>query len=256
MSPHATGLEEAFLTRRDFLCRCGMGMGALGFAALLGQAGLLAPEAAAAESIHPLAPKLPQFPGQSQTCHPYLPQRRPFACGYVRSQAGAGEIRGPTVAHAQSPDRTQNRRGFPVALPVPEIRPERRRGQRIVSARGGKHRRPLRHPLHAGGPAEPRAVAHAHELRRCADDPAQRRRLGSLTAWARKTRTCPVLSPCARVAIPIKEAENWQAGFLPGVYQGTFIDPQHTAWKSSSSTSATAVSPSANNGSNSICCTA
>ena len=26
---------------------------------------------------------------------------------------------------------------------------------------------------------------------------------------------------------PIKDAENWQAGFLPGVYQGTFIDPQH-----------------------------
>src|SRR5687768_10583269 len=28
---------------------------------------------------------------------------------------------------------------------------------------------------------------------------------------------------------PIKDAENWQSGFLPGVYQGTFIDPQHTA---------------------------
>jgi len=27
---------------------------------------------------------------------------------------------------------------------------------------------------------------------------------------------------------PIKDAENWQSGFLPGVYQGTFIDPQHT----------------------------
>jgi hypothetical protein len=26
---------------------------------------------------------------------------------------------------------------------------------------------------------------------------------------------------------PIKEAENWQAGFLPGVYQGTFIDPKN-----------------------------
>jgi hypothetical protein len=26
---------------------------------------------------------------------------------------------------------------------------------------------------------------------------------------------------------PIKDAENWQAGFLPGAYQGTFIDPQH-----------------------------
>jgi hypothetical protein len=28
---------------------------------------------------------------------------------------------------------------------------------------------------------------------------------------------------------PIKEAENWRAGFLPGTFQGTFIDSQHTA---------------------------
>ena len=27
---------------------------------------------------------------------------------------------------------------------------------------------------------------------------------------------------------PIKDAENWQSAFLPGAYQGTFIDPQHT----------------------------
>jgi hypothetical protein len=26
---------------------------------------------------------------------------------------------------------------------------------------------------------------------------------------------------------PVKGAENWQSGFLPGVYQGTFIDSQH-----------------------------
>jgi len=26
---------------------------------------------------------------------------------------------------------------------------------------------------------------------------------------------------------PVKDAENWQSGFLPGVYQGTFIDPVH-----------------------------
>src|SRR5262249_52757041 len=28
--------------------------------------------------------------------------------------------------------------------------------------------------------------------------------------------------------LPVKEAENWQSGFLPAVYQGTFIDSQHT----------------------------
>jgi hypothetical protein len=27
--------------------------------------------------------------------------------------------------------------------------------------------------------------------------------------------------------MPIKDSENWQAGFLPGSFQGTFIDPQH-----------------------------
>ena len=27
---------------------------------------------------------------------------------------------------------------------------------------------------------------------------------------------------------PIKDADNWQSGFLPGVYQGTFLDSQHT----------------------------
>ena len=26
--------------------------------------------------------------------------------------------------------------------------------------------------------------------------------------------------------MPIKDSENWQSGFLPGIYQGTFIDPQ------------------------------
>ena len=27
---------------------------------------------------------------------------------------------------------------------------------------------------------------------------------------------------------PIQESQNWQAGFLPGIYQGTYIDSQHT----------------------------
>src|SRR5205807_6102167 len=27
---------------------------------------------------------------------------------------------------------------------------------------------------------------------------------------------------------PIQESQNWQAGFLPGVFQGTYIDTRHT----------------------------
>jgi hypothetical protein len=28
---------------------------------------------------------------------------------------------------------------------------------------------------------------------------------------------------------PIQESQNWQAGFLPGIFQGTYIDTKHTA---------------------------
>ena len=51
MTPHQPNLRDAFVTRRDFLSQCGMGMGALSLAALFGETGLLAPSALATE-IH------------------------------------------------------------------------------------------------------------------------------------------------------------------------------------------------------------
>src|SRR5256885_3287702 len=66
MPHHKPRLEDAFLTRRDFLCKCGMGMGALGFASLMGQTGLLPTEARAGEAINPLAPKAPLFPARAK----------------------------------------------------------------------------------------------------------------------------------------------------------------------------------------------
>src|SRR5439155_20385857 len=64
---HRPKLEDRFLTRRDFLCRCGLGFG------MLGLANLLAPEmldsALAAEGVNsqsPLAPRSPQFPGKAR----------------------------------------------------------------------------------------------------------------------------------------------------------------------------------------------
>src|SRR2546430_14319309 len=66
MSHHKPRLEDAFLTRRDFLCKCGMGMGALGFASLMAQTGLLPTEARAGEAINPLAPKAPLFPARAK----------------------------------------------------------------------------------------------------------------------------------------------------------------------------------------------
>src|SRR5438132_1984983 len=66
MSFHQPRLEDAFLTRRDFVCRCGMGMAGLSMASFFGQMGLLAPKANATEATNPLLPKAPQFPGKAK----------------------------------------------------------------------------------------------------------------------------------------------------------------------------------------------
>jgi hypothetical protein len=71
---HEVQLEDRFLTRRDFLSRCGMGVGALGLASLMDAAGLLTPTARADSSLlSPLAPRLPQFPGKAkQVIHLFM----------------------------------------------------------------------------------------------------------------------------------------------------------------------------------------
>src|SRR5205809_592238 len=65
MFQHRPRLEDAFLTRRDFLCRCGLGLGAVALANLMRQAGFILP-AAAGEAMNPLSPKSPQFPGKAK----------------------------------------------------------------------------------------------------------------------------------------------------------------------------------------------
>jgi hypothetical protein len=67
MSHHRPSLHDRILTRRDFLHRCGMGMGALAFSSLLGQAGFFGGNAQAGVSdLNPLAPKAPPLPGKAK----------------------------------------------------------------------------------------------------------------------------------------------------------------------------------------------
>ncbi len=69
MSNHAPRLEDAQLTRREALCRAGMGFGALALSDLMAQAGLLAapapgpgPNANPSIVIDPLRPWRPGRP--------------------------------------------------------------------------------------------------------------------------------------------------------------------------------------------------
>src|SRR5437016_13649794 len=68
MQHHKPQLNDAFLTRREFLCRCGMGMGALNLATFFGGAEVLAGTASVENGgyVSPLTPKPPQFPARAR----------------------------------------------------------------------------------------------------------------------------------------------------------------------------------------------
>src|SRR5215469_14887419 len=61
---HLPRWEDRFLTRRDFLSRCGLGFGMLGLANLL--APLRTEASGVAPAASPLAPKTPQFPAKAK----------------------------------------------------------------------------------------------------------------------------------------------------------------------------------------------
>src|SRR5687768_10531089 len=64
MDHHQPRLADNFLTRRDFLTRCGMGMGGLALANIMSDIGLMS--ARAATNLNPLAIKSPHFPARAK----------------------------------------------------------------------------------------------------------------------------------------------------------------------------------------------
>src|SRR5262245_44782503 len=63
---HKPKLEDLFLTRREVLHRCGMGMGALGMVQVMAQAGMLGTAAASTAPLNPLTPRRPHFPPKAR----------------------------------------------------------------------------------------------------------------------------------------------------------------------------------------------
>jgi hypothetical protein len=64
----------------------------------------------------------------------------------------------------------------------------------------------------------------------CGDQQQPRPSLGAWVTYGlgSENQNLPGFIAMCPGGYPIKDAENWQNGFLPGVYQGTYIDTQHT----------------------------
>src|ERR1051325_8818640 len=230
---HPPRLEDRFLTRRDFLCRCGMGLG------MVSLANLLAPEALGAilagdtlkgglqTAASPLAPKAPHFPAKAKRVIHI------FANG------------GPSHVDTFDPKPVLARlHGKP--LPMENLPTERRTGAAFQS--------PFKFTKHGQSGIEvselfPRVAEHIddiavirsmradipnHEpsllLMNCGEARLPRPSVGSWVSYGLGTlnQNLPGFITMCPGAYPIQESQNWQSAFLPGIYQGTYIDTQHT----------------------------
>jgi Protein of unknown function (DUF1501) len=217
-------MSDRSLTRREALCRCGLGVGALAFAGLLRDAGLLH---ASTTELNPLAPRRPHFPGKAKhVIHLFMNG-------------------GPSHVDTFDPKPALARyAGKP--LPNPNLRTERRTGAAFPS--------PFRFQKyghsgievsdlfpHVGARIDDIAVIrsmHAdvpnHEpsllLMNCGEARLIRPSVGSWVTYGLGTENAnlPGFIAMCPGGYPIQESQNWQAGFLPGVYQGTYLDTKNT----------------------------
>jgi hypothetical protein len=200
----------------------------MGFAAL-GLAGLLGAEAEAAPSAatNPLAPKKPHFPGKAKrVVHLFMNG-------------------GPSHVDSFDPKPLLDKyHGKP--LPKGNLKTERRTGACFRSPfqfrRYGKSGVGVSDLFpHVGACIDDIAVIrsmHAdvpnHEpslmLMNCGEARLIRPSVGSWVTYGlgSENQNLPGFIAMCPGGYPIQETQNWQAGFLPGVYQGTYINTQFT----------------------------
>jgi len=204
-----------------------MGLGAMSLAALFGETSVLVPAAHGAENLNPLLPKMPQFPGRAKRVVHFFLNGGP-------SHVDSFDPKPALTKYAGQP------------LPGEYIKTERKTGAAFPSPfkfkRCGQSGIEVSEMFpHLGSCIDDMAVIRSmkaevpnHEpslmLMNCGDAVQSRPSLGSWITYGLGTenQNLPGFIVMCPGGYPVKETDNWQNGFLPGVFQGTHIDSQHT----------------------------
>jgi hypothetical protein len=207
-----------FLSRRDMLLRAGMGLGALGLA------GLINPTASAEEQ-NPLAPRKPHFaPKAKRVIHFFLNGGPSHVDTFDPKPALA------KYAEKPLPETLRTERKTGAAFPSPfkfEKRGESGIEVSEIFEKTGAHIDDIAviRSMYAQVPNHEPSLM----LMNCGDSVQSRPSVGAWTLYGLGTenQNLPGFIAMCPGGFPIKDAENWQSGFLPGAFQGTFIDSKH-----------------------------
>src|SRR5215831_11504340 len=226
MFHHRQSLDHLSLTRRELLCRCGMGLGAVGLAALLQDCGFLA-QAQAATSLHPLAPKEPQFPAKARRVIHLFMNGGPSHVDTFDPKPALQKYAGKELPTPNLPTERKTGAAFPSpfkfqkygqsGIEVSEIFPH------VASCVDDIC---FVRSMHADVPNHEPSLL----LMNCGEARLIRPSMGSWITYGlgSENQNLPGFIAMCPGGYPIQETQNWQSAFLPGVYQGTYIDTRHT----------------------------
>ena len=222
MFHHRPDFASTFPSRREFLSRCGMGMGALGLAGLLGESSLLG-----ATTGGPLAPKAPHFPGKAKRVIHFFLNGGPSHVDTFDPKPALAKYAGLPLLNENL--RTERKTG--AAFPSPfKFQNYGQSGLEIseVFAKTAQHADSIAviRSMYAQVPNHEPSLM----LMNCGDSVQARPSVGAWVLYGLGTenQNLPGFIAMCPGGYPIKDSDNWASGFLPGVFQGTFIDPQHT----------------------------
>lgn len=218
MSHHAPHANDVICSRRDFLRRVGMGFGAMG----LSQVGLQA----AGNFQNPLSLRSSHFPGKAK------------AVIHLFMNGGPSHV--DTFDPKPMLDRYAGK-----ALPMENLRTERKTGAAFASPFQFRNYGQSGTPVSDLFPRVAESIDDIavirsmyadvpnHEpslmLMNCGEARQIRPSMGSWITYglgAENQNLPGFISMCPN-GYPIQESQNWQSGFLPSVYQGTYIDTSH-----------------------------
>jgi hypothetical protein len=223
MMHHAPRLADLFLTRRQLLARCGMGMGTLALAGLCERETQAAPV-----SVNPLAPRRPHFAPRAQRVVHLFMNGGVSHVDTFDPKPLLDKYHGRPLPRANL--RTERKTGAAMRSPF-AFRPHGKSGIPVseLFARTAAHIDDIAviRSMHAEVPNHEPSLM----LMNCGDSRLPRPSMGSWICYGLGTenQNLPGFLAMCPGGYPIVATQNWRSAFLPGAYQGTYIDTQHSA---------------------------
>ena len=212
------------LSRRELLCRSGMGFGALALQHLLGDA--VRADATSASGVNPLLPKLPHFAAKAKRVIHIFANGGPSHVDTFDPKPSILKYAGQPLP-GETP-RTERKTGALYPSPF-KFQKYGQSGLEVseLFENVAKHADDLCvvRSMHADVPNHEPSLL----LMNTGEARQVRPSMGSWLTYGLGTdnQNLPAFIAMCPGGYPIQESQNWQAGFLPGIFQGTYIDTKH-----------------------------